>query len=156
LGAFLVNTTLGVGGLFDVGQWVGLQTQPADFGQTLALAGVGNGPYLMVPILGPSTVRDGMGGLVDLFFHPLTYLIGVAPQLLWRGGVEVAEGVSKRAEADAGLKALEESSLDFYSVLRSAYVQTREHSIEQIRGDDPADVQESETPTERLAASELH
>jgi phospholipid-binding lipoprotein MlaA len=156
LGAFVVNTTLGVGGLFDAGQWVGLSAQPADFGQTLALAGVGNGPYLMIPIVGPSTLRDGVGGVVDLFFHPVTYLIGIAPQLLWRGGVEVAEGVSKRAEADAKLKALEESSLDFYSVLRSAYVQTREHSIQEIRGDDAVDVLASETSTEGLAASELH
>jgi phospholipid-binding lipoprotein MlaA len=153
LGAFVVNTTVGVGGLFDAGEWVGLSAQPADFGQTLALAGVGNGPYLMIPIVGPSTLRDGAGGIVDLFFHPLTYLIGVAPQLLWRGGVEVAEGVSKRAEADAGLKALEESSLDFYSVLRSAYVQTREHSIEQIRGEDAADAFASQALTEEIGAN---
>jgi len=154
LGAFVVNTTIGVGGLFDAGQWVGLAAQPADFGQTLALAGVGNGPYLMIPIFGPSTVRDGVGGVVDLFFHPLTYLIGIAPQLLWRGGAEVAEGVSKRAEADAKLKALEESSLDFYSVLRSAYVQTREHSIQEIRGDDEVDLAASEAPTAAIAANE--
>jgi phospholipid-binding lipoprotein MlaA len=154
LGAFVVNTTIGVGGLIDAGQWVGLERQPADFGQTLALAGVGNGPYLMIPIFGPTTLRDGAGGVVDLFFHPLTYLIGIAPQLLWRGGAEVAEGVSKRAEADAKLKALEESSLDYYSVLRSAYVQTREHSIEALRDDDAATLVASEAATEEVAASE--
>jgi phospholipid-binding lipoprotein MlaA len=93
LGAFLVNSTIGVGGLLDAGQWVGLAPQPADFGQTLALAGVGNGPYLMIPILGPSTLRDGLGEMVDRFFHPLTYLIGISPQLMWGGGV----GLSRRA-----------------------------------------------------------
>jgi phospholipid-binding lipoprotein MlaA len=139
-----------VGGLFDAGRWVGLETQPADFGQTLAVAGVGNGPYLMIPILGPSTLRDGMGGVVDLFFHPLTYLIGFAPQLMWGGGV----GVSQRAEADAKLKALEESSLDFYSVLRSAYVQTRQHSIDERRDDDAEQLAASEIPPEKIAANE--
>jgi phospholipid-binding lipoprotein MlaA len=150
VGAFLVNTTIGLGGLLDAGQAVGLAPQPADFGQTLGLAGVGNGPYLMIPILGPSTLRDGVGGVVDRFFHPLTYLIGIAPQLMWGGGV----GVSRRAEAEAKLKALEESSLDYYSVLRSAYVQTRQHSIEGLRDDDAEDLVASETSPEEIAANE--
>ena len=149
LGAFLVNSTVGVGGLFDAGQWVGLAPQPADFGQTMALAGVGNGPYLVIPILGPNTLRDGAGAIVDRFFHPLTYLIGIAPQLMWGGGV----GVSRRAEVEAELKALEESSLDFYSVLRSAYVQTRQHSIDEIRDDDAEVLAASETPPEETAAN---
>ena len=142
MGAFIVNTTVGVGGLLDAGQWVGLTPQPADFGQTLALVGVGNGPYLVIPILGPSTLRDGVGEVVDRFFHPLTYLIGITPHLMWGGGV----GVSRRAEADAKLKVLEESSLDFYSVLRSAYVQTRQHSIDALRDDDEVDLAASEAP----------
>lgn len=148
LGAFVVNTTVGVGGLLDAGQWVGLEQQPADFGQTLALAGVGNGPYLVIPVLGPSTLRDGVGEVVDRFFHPLTYLIGITPQLMWGGGV----GISRRAEADAKLKALEESSLDYYSVLRSAYVQSRQHSIDEIRDEGEQDLAASEAPTEALSA----
>jgi phospholipid-binding lipoprotein MlaA len=150
LGAFLINTTVGVGGLIDAGQWVGLSTQPADFGQTLALAGVGNGPYLVVPILGPSTLRDGVGGVVDRFFHPLTYLIGVTPHLVWGGGV----GLSKRAETGTKLKALEESSLDFYSVLRSAYVQTRQHSIDGLRDQGEVGLAASEAPAAEIAATE--
>jgi phospholipid-binding lipoprotein MlaA len=149
LGACLVNSTVGVGGLFDAGQWVGLAPQPADFGQTMALAGVGNGPYLMIPVLGPTTLRDGTGAVVDRFFHPLTYLIGIAPQLMWGGGV----GLSRRAEADAKLKALEESSLDYYSVLRSAYVQTRQHSIDEIREDDAELLAASETPPKAIAVN---
>lgn len=151
LGAFVINTTVGVGGLLDAGQAVGLDPQPADFGQTLALAGVGNGPYLVVPIIGPSTLRDGVGGVVDRFFHPLTYLIGITPQLMWGGGV----GISRRAETEAKLKVLEESSLDFYSVLRSAYMQTRQHSIDERQEDDEAELAASEeAPTEKIAASE--
>jgi len=150
LGAFVINTTVGLGGLLDAGQAVGLEPQPADFGQTLALAGVGNGPYLVIPVLGPSTLRDGVGGIVDRFFHPLTYLIGITPQLMWGGGV----GVSRRAEVDAKLKALEESSLDFYSVMRSAYIQTREHSIEELRDEDEVGVATSQAPTDEIAARE--
>jgi phospholipid-binding lipoprotein MlaA len=150
LGAFIVNTTVGVGGLLDAGQWLGLAPQPADFGQTLALAGMGNGPYLVVPILGPSTLRDGVGGVVDRFFHPLTYLIGITPQLMWGGGV----GISRHSEVDAKLKVLEESSLDFYSVLRSAYVQTRQHSIDELRDDDEMELAASEASTEEIAATE--
>ena len=104
----------------------------------------------MIPVLGPTTLRDGVGGVVDRFFHPLTYLIGVAPQLMWGGGV----GVARRAEADAKLKALEESSLDYYSVLRSAYVQTREHSIEELLDDDAGDLAASEAASEEVAASQ--
>jgi phospholipid-binding lipoprotein MlaA len=129
LAAFVMNSTYGVGGIFDAGSRVGLQLRPADFGQTLALAGVGNGPYLVIPLLGPSTVRDGVGLAVDRFFHPFTYFMPLYPQLMWGGGV----GVAWREEAGEKLAALEESALDFYAVLRSAYVQAREQSIEDCR-----------------------
>ncbi len=92
----------------------------------------------------------GWGGVVDRFFHPLTYLLGITPQLMWGGGV----GLSRRAAADAKLKVLEESSLDFYSVLRSAYVQTRQHSIDELRVDDAEALAASETPSEEFAANE--
>jgi phospholipid-binding lipoprotein MlaA len=126
LGAFVMNSTWGIGGFFDAASAVGLRRVPADFGQTLARAGVGSGPYIVIPIFGPSTVRDGFGWVVDRAFHPATYFLGVPVQLVWRGGVGVAD---REAAADA-LEALEESSLDFYSVLRSAYVQARAREIE--------------------------
>jgi phospholipid-binding lipoprotein MlaA len=132
LGAFVMNTGWGLGGLFDAASAVGLESKPADFGQTLALAGLGSGPYLVIPIFGPSTLRDGFGWVVDRAFHPLTYILGVPVQLVWRGGAGVAE---RDAVADA-LDALEESSLDFYAVLRSAYVQSREKVISDARGHD--------------------
>lgn len=150
LGAFVVNTTVGLGGLLDAGQAVGLTPQPADFGQTLALAGVGNGPYLVIPILGPSTLRDGFGGMVDRFFHPLTYLIGITPQLMWGGGV----GITRRAEMNDELKLLEESSLDYYSVMRSAYLQAREHAIASKRDDEAVDLAAPEAPTGEIASAE--
>ncbi|MDJ0847094.1 MAG: VacJ family lipoprotein [Myxococcota bacterium] len=125
LAAFALNTVWGVGGLFDAASAANLQRRPADFGQTLAKAGIGHGPYLVLPIFGPATLRDGFGWVVDRAFHPLTYVLGVPVQLVWRGGAGVAQ---RDAAADA-LEALEESSLDFYAVLRSAYIQSRDKEI---------------------------
>ena len=132
LGAFIMNSTFGIAGFLDAAVSVGLERREADFGQTLALAGVGAGPYIVVPILGPSTFRDGFGWVVDRAFHPATYFLGIPIQIIWRGGAGLAE---REAVADA-MEALEESSLDYYSVLRSAYTQARER---QIRANEPAD-----------------
>jgi len=125
LGRLVLNTTVGWGGLFDVGQAAGWEYHHADFGQTLALAGVSSGPYVVIPVFGPSTVRDGFGDLVDRMFQPLTYVLGIAPNLVLGGGT----GLSLRDEKDEQLRALEESSVDFYAVLRSAYLQNREAEI---------------------------
>jgi len=129
LGAFALNSTLGVLGLFEPSREAGWEVQPADFGQTLGLVGVGNGPYLVVPVFGPTTVRDGVGNAVDYFLQPLNYVIGVPTQLLWGGGA----GLSLREEVSDQLDALERSSVDFYSVMRSAYQQNREKTIEDAR-----------------------
>lgn len=134
LGAFVMNTTWGMGGLFDAASAVGLERKPADFGQTLARAGVGAGPYIVIPIFGPSTMRDGFGWVVDRAFHPLTYILGVPVQAIWRGGAGVAE---RDAVADS-LDALEESSVDFYAALRSAYMQARAKEVES-QGADTSD-----------------
>jgi phospholipid-binding lipoprotein MlaA len=131
LSAFVVNSSFGLGGLLDAGAWVGLEPEPADFGQTLALVGVGSGPYVVIPVIGPSTMRDGFGWVVDRAFHPLTYLIGIFPQLLIEGGV----GVARREEVGPKLEALEESALDYYAVIRSAYAQSRENSIDKRRAE---------------------
>ena len=129
LAAFVVNTTIGWAGLFDAGKELGLDSRETDFGQTLALMGVGSGPYLMVPILGPSTARDGFGDIVDIFFQPLTYILGPTPQIIWGGSA----GLARREKVSKELEALEASALDFYSVLRSAYIQDRENMIRQRR-----------------------
>ncbi len=125
VGAFLLNSTMGWAGLFDVGKEAGLDSKETDFGQTLAMVGVGSGPFLMIPLLGPSTARDGFGDIVDIFFQPLTYILGPTPQILWGGGA----GLARREAVGKKLEALEESALDFYSVLRSAYTQDRESLI---------------------------
>jgi phospholipid-binding lipoprotein MlaA len=129
LGAFALNSTLGIVGLLEPGKEAGWEAHPADFGQTVGLVGVASGPYVVVPLLGPTTVRDGIGSAVDRFFQPLNYIIGIPTLMLWGGGA----GLSLRDEAADKLEALEESSVDFYSVMRSAYLQNRENEISDAR-----------------------
>ena len=129
LGAFVLNSTLGILGFFEPAKEAGWSAQPADFGQTLGLIGIGAGPYIVVPILGPTTVRDGIGSAVDRFFQPLNYMLGIGTQLLWGGG----SGLSQRDESSEKLAALEKSSVDFYAVMRSAWWQNREGEIDEAR-----------------------
>ena len=124
----VVNTTVGIGGLFDVAAKIGLEGHNSDFGQTLALAAVPSGPYIVIPLLGPGTVRDGLGTLIDGFFQPTYYIIGPANLLF--GPTEIllysgSSGISTRDRHFLELKALEESSVDFYSTLRNGYYQQR-------------------------------
>jgi phospholipid-binding lipoprotein MlaA len=129
-GRFLLNTTLGVGGLMDVGVAAGWEHHDADFGQTLAKLGVGPGPYLMLPILGPNTLRDGLGDIVDVAFQPLTYLIGPTPNI----AIGTGSGFTTLEAMSPAMKALEESSVDYYAALRSAYLQNRDAQIWQEAG----------------------
>jgi phospholipid-binding lipoprotein MlaA len=136
LGAFALNSTLGMLGFFEPSKEAGWEPHPADFGQTLGTVGVGSGPYVVVPILGPTTVRDGVGNAVDRFFQPLNYMLGIPTQLLWGGGA----GLSLRDEVAEKLEALEESSVDFYAAMRSAYAQTREKEVADARSRRDADL----------------
>jgi len=133
LGRFVVNTTAGVGGLFDAAyRGAAIERVEGDFGQTLAVYGVPSGPYVMLPLFGPSTLRDTAGGAVDAMGDPLTYVIG--PFRWWTLGIGAGEGLVVR-EANVGdLRELEEGSLDFYSALRSAYLQSRAARIREARG----------------------
>jgi phospholipid-binding lipoprotein MlaA len=118
---FVLNTTIGFGGIFDVAIEAGWVHHESDFGQTLGRFGVTAGPYLVLPVFGPNTIRDGFGDVIDLFFQPLTYLIGPTPNLMIGAG----SGFTTLDAHDAALKALEESSVDYYAALRSAYLQSR-------------------------------
>jgi phospholipid-binding lipoprotein MlaA len=137
LGRFVINTTVGVAGLFDVAASMGLERHESDFGQTLRLADVESGPYLVVPILGPSTARDTAGAVMDSFFNPTTWFFGLGlgtqfvtqgpltEQLLYTG----TSGLTTRDAHYEALKALESSSVDFYAALRNAYYQNRQSEI---------------------------
>jgi len=129
-GRFVLNSTVGMAGFFDAAVEAGWEYHHTDFGQTLAMVGVGTGPYLVLPILGPTTTRDGFGVVVDRAFEPLTYvfgfgLLGPTIQILIGAG----NGVATREMYGDSLDALEESSVDFYAALRSVYVQNREAEI---------------------------
>lgn len=122
---FGVNTTAGVVGLFDVATPIGLPEDHADFGETLHRYGTPSGPYLMLPVLGPSTGRDAVGDLVDFFLAPQTYLLPGAGQIV----AGTSDGISARSERDQALDALREQSVDFYAALRTAYYLSRESEL---------------------------
>jgi phospholipid-binding lipoprotein MlaA len=131
-GRFVVNTTAGIGGIFDAaGRGAGWERIDADFGQTLARYGCPSGPYLIVPVLGPSTARDFAGDIIDRMMDPLTYLLG---PLQWWIPLGVSQGLSVREANIEALNALEASSVDFYSALRSAYVQSRAAHVREALG----------------------
>lgn len=129
---FFVNTTVGVGGLFDVASHAELPAPNEDFGQTLGYWGVHPGPYLVIPFLGPSNIRDTVGRTVDSatrvwpFFVPW-YVSSTA------GTLEI---VSTRATYLEEVKDLRESSVDYYAAVRNAYMQRREALVEDRVGSD--------------------
>jgi len=123
LGRFMINSTMGIFGIFDFATVVGFEPrEEADFGQTLGVWGVGGGAYLVLPILGPSTIRDAGGLVVDGFiFDPWPYVSETETQLARRG----TELVDARYRFGPTLDDLEVGSLDFYVAVRSAFLQNR-------------------------------
>jgi phospholipid-binding lipoprotein MlaA len=122
---FAVNTTIGMGGLVDVASRWHIPNEKADFGETLYRWGVSSGPYLVLPVLGPSNPRDAVGMAVDSYIDPLTFLANAkglqdveVPRL-------VTDGVDQRAQVLAVLDDLRKNSLDFYVELRSLSQQQR-------------------------------
>ena len=130
---FLVNSSIGVAGLFDVAAALGHPHHPSDFGQTLHAYGAGPGPYLVIPVLGPSTVRDGTGRVVDVFFDPFTYLLDTVPEGL---SLAAGEGIVRREGLIEVLDDVKAGSVDYYAGVRSLYYQDR--AVELRRGR-PAD-----------------
>jgi phospholipid-binding lipoprotein MlaA len=128
-----VNSTVGVAGIVDVASKLGLPPHKADFGQTLAVWGVGEGPYIQLPLLGPSNPRDALGTAVDMALNPLTF-VGGAPATYAGVATGGANAVDKRAEHLQDLDALERNSLDYYAALRSVYRQHREAEITAAKG----------------------
>jgi phospholipid-binding lipoprotein MlaA len=123
-----VNSTVGVVGVFDVAQKLGVPPHKADFGQTLAVWGVGEGPFVELPLLGPSNARDTVGTVVDMAMNPLTF-VGGAPATYATVATGSANVVDTRAQHLHDLDELERNSLDYYATLRSVYHQHREAEI---------------------------
>lgn len=123
-GRFLLNSTLGLGGLFDPASAAGLERNNEDFGQTLGKWGVKSGPYLMLPILGPSTVRDTAARLPDQFTYPVNYLEDDSTRYILRG----VEFLDLRADL-LSLDDQIERSYDKYAFIRNAWLQRREFLV---------------------------
>jgi phospholipid-binding lipoprotein MlaA len=122
LGRFGVNSTVGLLGLLDVADAIGLHAHHADFGQTMHSYGAGPGAYLVLPLIGPSSVRDGFGLAVDVAMNPLTWLLPSE----WNVGLTAGKIVVKREELLVPLDDLKAASLDYYTALKSAYQQHRQ------------------------------
>ena len=128
---FLINSTVGVGGLFDVArQNLGIERQKADFGQTLGIWGVGPGPYLVLPLLPPLTVRDGIGFAADGLVNPLSYYI---PFWFDQFGMKVGDTINDRSLNLDLFQGIEESTVDLYSSVRNGYLQRRNRLIREGR-----------------------
>ncbi len=125
---FGINTTVGVLGLFDPASHMGLERHDEDFGQTLATWGVGSGPFVWIPVLGPSNVRDSIGSVVDIAFDPLTWAtFDEADET--RAIRTVIGGVSTREGLLDEVASVRENSIDPYVTFRSTYGLVRESAI---------------------------
>jgi len=126
---FIVNSTVGVLGLFDVAADLGHPYHDEDFGQTLAVHGMGEGFYLVLPVLGPSNPRDGAGLLVDLYLNPLTYAFDSVDADDWVVPRIAAEAIDKRSRNIEVIEDLRRDSIDFYARVRSLHRQSRTNEI---------------------------
>jgi len=125
LGRFLINTTLGVGGLIDAAdRWGNVPKKDEDFGQTLGVYHVGQGPYLVLPFFGPSSLRDAGGLIVDGFFDPVNWLTSEW-RLIEKVGLRTGLSVNHLSLDDDTYEKLKRDSLDPYLFMRASYVQYR-------------------------------
>ncbi len=143
MGRFLINSTVGLAGFFDPAKHIDLVTPQEDMGQTLGFYGVKPGPYLVLPLLPPFTVRDFLGYIGDMFLNPINWL--VVPVIRVDGvpsvvdndttvtfiqtGSRVGEVVNERSRNLEKFQGVEEATLDLYTAVRNAYLQTRAKAI---------------------------
>lgn len=128
------NTLLGFGGFVDIAGQEGLEYEREDFGQTLAVWGVGEGPYLVLPLLGPATLRHQVGSMVDTYADPIRLWLFNTDQEEWyyaRVGVRVLDERERLLDV---LDSLRESSIDYYAAVRSSYIQRRKALINDENG----------------------
>jgi phospholipid-binding lipoprotein MlaA len=147
LGRFLINSTAGVAGFFDVAKEVDLETPEEDFGQTLGFYGVKPGPYLVLPLLPPFNVRDFTGFIGDIALNPINWLVapvievnGVPSVIAHRNrmtttfvqtGSRVGEIINERSRNLEKFQGVEEATLDLYTAVRNAYLQTRAKAVKE-------------------------
>jgi len=137
VGRIVVNTTAGIAGLLDVASMIEIPANREDFGQTLGRYGVPPGAYLMLPLLGPSTVRDVWRYPADAAVTPHNYFLPFWGSLT----IRVADNFNIRSYYLEELREARESAFDYYVFVRSAYLQIREHAV-QDRGGQPQELQD--------------
>ena len=135
-GSFLINSTVGVLGILNPAEKMGLKPHKEDVGQTLGTYGVGPGCYLVLPILGPSTARDSFGLIADTFVDPFAHvtireneILGISGNDIDYFSVKGVTAVDFRADNNRNFESLEKNSLDLYSSFKSVYLQSRENKI---------------------------
>jgi phospholipid-binding lipoprotein MlaA len=135
LGRIVVNSTIGLLGIMDVASRMGLEKHDEDFGQTLGYWGMGSGPYVMLPFLGPSNLRDGPGRVVDTLIYPPNW---ADIKISERNGLFAARLVNLRAELMVTEEKASELSRDRYVFIRDAYLDNREFRVNdgQVSTDD--------------------
>ena len=132
---FIINSTLGIAGIFDVASYYGIEKRDKeDYGQTLGALGVGEGCYFVLPVLGPTTVRDSIGSLANVAGGDAWYNVTVANNTQYFNESDyyftrVLSGVDFRAKNLEAFESLENSSLDLYASVRSLYLQDRKRKI---------------------------
>jgi phospholipid-binding lipoprotein MlaA len=144
IGRIVFNTTFGLGGLFDVATAGGLPQQSGDFGQTLFVYGVPAGTFVNTPYYGPSTQRDAVGGAVDTVADPVGWVMG---GILIGWPWSIGSGLLGATAHLAQWQEAENSSIDFYSFLRSSWYQTRRGQLREALGLPP----ETESPATGIA-----
>lgn len=145
---FVVNTTAGLGGLFDQATPGGLERQSGDFGQTLYAWGVADGPYLVLPIFGPSNVRDAVGMGVDGYTTPPAHTLGGENAGNIQLGMTVIDGIDQRARNIEVIEEIRKSALDVYTHFRSLWRQHRLTQLREARGEKqvPEELVDPEAP----------
>ena len=134
--SFLINTTIGIIGLANPAEKLGLKAQKEDVGQTLGTYGVGPGCYFVLPVLGPTTARDSVGMVADTFVDPFAHVTWREKELFGTSGnqldylsVKGATAVDFRADNEVNFDSLEKNSIDLYASYKSLYLQNRENKI---------------------------
>ena len=142
VGSFVVNTSVGILGFLNPAEKMGLKPHKEDVGQTLASYGVGSGCYFVLPILGPTTVRDSFGILADSFVDPFAHITIRENELLGTSGntfdyftIKGTTAIDYRADNELNFESLEKNSIDLYSSLKSIYLQDRENKIKNSTND---------------------
>lgn len=145
---FVINSTLGVFGFFDVATRLGIQEKKRGFGTTLAVWGVPEGPYLVLPFLGPSGVRDSVALIGDFYLDPMAYLTWNTSnhQLRNNALIWTIDGVEALTAYESAMDLLDDAkknSVDYYASMRAMYRQLRAKAVKDAKGDSPENERES-------------